>query len=229
MLTFAEELALLEAQVAQVSNFTVKQFGDLIAQIAHISAMTGYSAEEITQMLKNTSTQTGASIIDVANTLKDLVTKGEEEEEEFSLEEEGENNQMDYNYRYKNLGNYKGLPVHEMTLNDYLTIFIDREADDKVYYVITDNLSVILKGWIIGRINAKRNNIAEVTHTSVHAAFGSEITKRAPRNLGNKMNRNATETLISARPTIALLVKQGEDKLAEQVRASRELVESLKR
>lgn len=207
MLTFAEQLA----QIVRMSGLTLEQFDELASYISCVSAMTGLSVEDVTQILQGASAHTGISMSDLAKTLEDLVLK-EGGEEGMAI-------------RYKELGNYKGKPVHEVSLNDYITLLLDREAKDDIYYVITENLSVVLNEWVIGRITSSRRNIGEVKHINVRSVFGSEIDKRVPRAVGNKMNR---ETLISARPTVALFVREGENKLKEQARRGRELVEALR-
>lgn len=218
MLTFAEQLALLEAKVAQVSGLNLKQLDELASYVSRVSAMTGLSVEDVTQILQNASAHTGISMSELAKTLEDLVLEIKEKggEEEMAI-------------RYKEIGNYKGKPVREVSLNDYITLLLDREAKDDVYYVITENLSVVLNEWVIGRINNNRRNITEVKHVSVRTVFSAEITRRTPRQLSQKMTSNSQETLISARPAVAAFMKDGENKLKEQARRGRELVESLKR
>ena len=131
--------------------------------------------------------------------------------------------------RYKEIGNYKGKPVREVSLNDYITLLLDREAKDNVYYVITENLSVVFNEWVVGRINDSRRNITEIKHVSARIAFSADIVRRTPRQLSQKMTSSSQETLISARPAVAAFMKDGENKLKEQARRGRELVESLKR
>lgn len=218
-MTFAEQVALLEAKVAQVSGLNLKQFDELASYVSRVSAMTGLSVEDVTKILQGASAHTGISVSDLAKTLEDLV---------IEIKEKGGEDMPQYNYRYKEIGNYKGKPVHEISLNDYITLLLDREAKNDIYYVITENLSVVLNEWVIGRITSNRRNIAEVKHVNVRSVFGSEIDKRVPRAVGNKMNRSSHETLISARPTVALFVREGENKLKEQARRGRELVEALK-
>lgn len=219
MLTFTEQLAQLEAEIVRMFGLTLEQFDELASYISRVSAMTGFSVEDVAEILKNASAHTGISMSDLAKTLEDLVLEIKEKEggeEEMTL-------------RYKEIGNYKGKPVREVSLNDYITLLLDREAKDDIYYVITENLSVVLNEWVVGRITSTRRNISEVKHINVRSVFGSEIDKRVPRAIGNKMNRGSRETLISARPTVALFVREGENKLKEQARRGRELVEALKR
>ena len=217
MLTFAEQLALLEAEVERVCGLNLKQFDELASYISRVSAMTGLSVEDVTQILQGASAHTGISVSDLAKTLEDLVVE---------IKEKGGE---DMAIKYKEIGNYKGKPVREVSLNDYITLLLDREAKDDIYYVITENLSVVLNEWVVGRINSSRRNITEVKHVSARTVFGAEIVRRTPRALSQKMTSNSQETLISARPAVAAFMKDGENKLKEQARRGRYLVESLKR
>lgn len=221
MLTFAEQLAQLEKKIVRMSGLTLEQFDELASYISRVSAMTGLSVEDITQILQGASAHTGISMSNLAKTLENLVLEIKEKEEEGGEEE--------MKLRYKEIGNYKGKPVREVSLNDYITLLLDREAKDDVYYVITENLSVVLNEWVVGRINNNRRNITEVKHVSARTVFGAEIARRTPRQLSQKMTSNSQETLISARPAVAAFMKDGENKLKEQARRGRELVESLKR
>lgn len=133
----------------------------------------------------------------------------------------------EYNYAYKRVGNYKGLEVHEVSLADYITLFLANEAHDDIYYVITENLNVVNKGWVVGSITSNRRTILDKKHVSVRVAFGTEIKRRTPAPIAQKMVNGISGSLITARPTIAHLVKEGERKLKEQRGQSRKLIEEL--
>lgn len=124
MLTFAEQLALLEEKITKTSGLTLKQFDELASYVSRISAITGFSVEDVVEILQNASMHTGISTMNLAEISEDLVLKIKEEEK-------GREDMSQYNYRYKEIGNYKGKPVHEVSLNDYITLLLDREVKDE--------------------------------------------------------------------------------------------------
>ena len=218
-MTFAEQLALLDAEVRKQFNLTFEQFDELASYVSRVSAMTGLSVEDVTQILQGASAHTGISMSDLAKTLEDMVIQMKGNKEDM----------LEPNYRYSNLGAYKGHAVHEMNTNDFIAALVEEKLLQDTYYVITETRSVVFNNWVVGSISQNRRTISEVKHIPVRTVYGKEIDKRANRSLGNKMNKNSRETLITSRPAISVYVKEGEQRMAEQARRGRELVESLKR
>lgn len=218
-LTFAEQLMQLEEKVKRVSGLTLTQFDALASRISEIVQLTGLSTEDVTQILQGASAHTGISMSDLAKTLEDMVIQMKGDKEDM----------LEPNYRYSNLGAYKGHAVHEMNTNDFIAALVEEKLLQDTYYVITETRSVVFNNWVVGSISQNRRSISEVKHIPVRTVYGKEIDKRVNRSLGNKMNKNSRETLITSRPAISVYVKEGEKRMAEQARRGRELVESLKR
>ena len=219
MLTFAEQLAQLEAEVVRVSGLNLKQFDELASYVSRVSALTGLSVEDVTQILQGASAHTGISMSDLAKTLEDLV---------FEIKEKGEEEDMAITVPYKEIGKYQGIRVIEVSLNDYITMLLANDLED-IYYVITDTLVVAKKDWAIGRITTNRRNITETKHANMRTLYAPEIRRRTPVPTAQRMIKGVSGSLITSRPTIAAYVKEGEKRMAEQARRGRELIESLKR
>ena len=66
MLTFAEQLAQLEAEVVRASGLSLKQFDELALYISRVSAMTGLSVEDVTQILQGASAHTDISVSELS-------------------------------------------------------------------------------------------------------------------------------------------------------------------
>lgn len=203
------------------------RFSELTEQIKYIeeqATLSGVSTEEFAEQVRKLSISTGMSAVECAKMIGAYSLQGGMKP--MLMNDAVLTGVATY------IGNYKGVEVYEMSLADYVTLYNDNaDVMNDVYIVITEDLNVIEHGWAVGRINKRRNNItmyASNSRVNVKNVYMREFAKRAPASYAQKV-KESRETLISARPTVETLIKEGENRLEQQLRESQKLIESLRR